>query len=232
MRPLDLVRQVFQSAGGERMSIVMHWTADPETGADRGEVNERAEMLVLRREKSAAALLEHAARCLNETMAGLPAVRSQPPSGNKKALTRLSNAKVLIVDDEIRDAFALTSALEQHGMRVLSAASGPEGIEMLKKNPDTDIILMDIMMPKQDGYQTIRLIRRLRRFANLPIIGVTAGAMKGDREKCIAAGASDYVAKPVDLEQLMSVMRMWLADQPPAAPPGLVQICTSPASMA
>jgi hypothetical protein len=232
MRPLDLVRQVFQSAGGERMSIVMHWTADPETGADRGEVNERAEMLVLRREKSAAALLEHAARCLNETMAGLPAVRSQPPSGNKKALTRLSNAKVLIVDDEIRDAFALTSALEQHGMRVLSAASGPEGIEMLKKNPDTDIILMDIMMPKQDGYQTIRLIRRLRRFANLPIIGVTAGAMKGDREKCIAAGASDYVTKPVDLEQLLSVMRMWLADQPATAPSGPVQICTSPASMA
>jgi CheY-like chemotaxis protein len=91
---------------------------------------------------------------------------------------------------------------------------------------------MDIMMPKQDGYQTIRLIRRLRRFANLPIIGVTAGAMKGDREKCIAAGASDYVTKPVDLEQLLSVMRMWLADQPATAPPGPVQSCTSPASMA
>jgi CheY-like chemotaxis protein/nitrogen-specific signal transduction histidine kinase len=232
MRPLELVRQVIQSAGGERMSIVMQRTVDPETGADRGEVNELAEMLVLRREKSAAAVLEHAARCLNESMAGSPVVRARPPPANRKALARLANTKVLIVDDEIRDVFALTSALEQHGMRVSSAASGPEGIESLKKNPDTAIILMDMMMPGLDGYQTIRHVRRLQRFANLPIIGVTAGAMKGDREKCIAAGASDYVAKPVDLEQLLSVMGMWLAEQPAAGQPGSAQTCTSPASMA
>jgi CheY-like chemotaxis protein len=113
-------------------------------------------------------------------------------------------------------------------VRVLSASGGHEGIELLKRNPDTEIVLIDMMMPDLDGYQTIGYIRGLLNFRDLPIIGVTAGAMKGDREKCIAAGASDYLTKPVDLEQLLAVMRMWLADKPAAAPPGPAQICTIP----
>jgi CheY-like chemotaxis protein len=113
----------------------------------------------------------------------------------------------------VRSVFALAGALEAQGMRVLSAQSGLEGVETLRKNPDTDIILMDLRMPGQDGYQTIRAIRGMEPFAAIPVIAVTASAMVGDREKSIEAGASDYLAKPVNVEQLLSVMEMWLADR-------------------
>ena len=119
---------------------------------------------------------------------------------------------VLVVDDDIRNIFAITGALEQQGMRVLNAGSGREGIELLRSNPDVDIILMDIMMPEQDGYETIRAIRGLDAGDSVPIIGVTAKAMMGDREKCIEAGATDYIAKPINIEQLLSLLRMWIAD--------------------
>ena len=126
----------------------------------------------------------------------------------------LTGRKVLIVDDDRRGIFAISRALEAKGMRVLSAHGGIEGVEILRNNLDIDIILMDLRMPGQDGYQTIRVIRDMAPFADIPIIAVTASAMVGDREKSIEAGASDYVAKPVDMEQLLSVMEMWLADRP------------------
>jgi CheY-like chemotaxis protein len=118
--------------------------------------------------------------------------------------------QVLIVDDDVRNVFALTSALERHGMTVVYAENGREGIETLEQNPDVDLILMDIMMPEMDGYATTEMIRTMPRFARLPIIALTAKAMKGDREKSIASGASDYVTKPVDVDQLLSLMRVWL----------------------
>ncbi|HYP07231.1 MAG TPA: response regulator, partial [Bryobacteraceae bacterium] len=121
----------------------------------------------------------------------------------------LENKRVLVVDDDLRNIFALTSLLEHHNIHVLHAENGRTGIELLKKNPDIDIVLMDIMMPEMDGYETMRAIRKLPQFTSLPIIALTAKAMKGDREKCIDAGASDYVTKPVELEQLFSVMRVW-----------------------
>jgi CheY-like chemotaxis protein len=229
MQPLELVRQLFQMASVGQMAVVIHREADPATDAGRIDVNEVAEIMVIRRVPSAAAVLEHTALCLNEAMSDMPPRHLRPLKKGSQAATPLANTKVLIVDDEIRDVFALTGALEQHGVRVLSASSGRDGIELLKRHPDTEIILIDMMMPDLDGYQTIGFIRGLLNFRDLPIIGVTAGAMKGDREKCIAAGASDYVTKPVDLEQLLAVMRMWLADKPAAAPPGTVQICTNPA---
>jgi len=123
----------------------------------------------------------------------------------------LAGRKALIVDDDARNIFALSSALEQHGVIVFSANTGWGGIEALKSNPGIDIVLMDLMMPERDGYDTIRLIRTLENFKSIPIIGVTARAMQGDREKCIQAGASDYIAKPVNIGQLVSVMRSWLA---------------------
>ncbi|HEX9183973.1 MAG TPA: response regulator [Burkholderiales bacterium] len=229
MRALDLLRQVFQSGCGEQLSIVMLRAADTGPGAASGEVGEVAEMLLLKRVRSAAAVLEHSALCLNEAMKAAPPAQLRPRPGARRAATPLAGTKVLIVDDEIRDIFALTSILEQQGMRVISASGGIEGIEKLKQNPDVDIILMDMRMPKQDGYQTIRLVRGLQQFRNLPVIGVTAGAMTGDREKCMAAGATDYVSKPIDVEQLLSVMRLWLADKPPAVRPGPAQSCTNPA---
>jgi CheY-like chemotaxis protein len=117
---------------------------------------------------------------------------------------------VLIVDDDVRNIFSLTSVLESHGMNVAFSENGRDALATLEKDEDVDLVLMDVMMPEMDGYETTRAIRQNPRFRTLPIIALTAKAMKGDREKCIAAGASDYITKPVDTEQLLSLMRVWL----------------------
>jgi HAMP domain-containing protein/CheY-like chemotaxis protein/signal transduction histidine kinase len=123
----------------------------------------------------------------------------------------LGGCKVLVIDDDVRNIFALTSVLEERDVNVLHAENGRSGIEMLEANPDLDLILMDIMMPEMDGYETTKAIRQDPRFESLPIIALTAKAMKGDREKCLQAGATDYVTKPVDLDHLFSVMRVWIS---------------------
>jgi CheY-like chemotaxis protein len=125
--------------------------------------------------------------------------------------SELDGKKVLVVDDDVRNIFALTSLLEDHRLNVVHAENGRAGIEMLKKTPDIDLVLMDIMMPEMDGYETMRAIREIPQFRSLPIVALTAKAMKGDRAKCLEAGASDYVTKPVDLEQLFSVLRVWIS---------------------
>ncbi|MGN9761202.1 HAMP domain-containing protein [Streptomyces sp. SD31] len=126
---------------------------------------------------------------------------------------RFGGEKVLIVDDDIRNVFALTSVLEQHGLSVLYAENGREGIEVLEQHDDVAVVLMDIMMPEMDGYATTTAIRRMPQFAGLPIIALTAKAMKGDREKAIESGASDYVTKPVDPDHLLAVMDQWMREQ-------------------
>ncbi|PKW10455.1 Signal transduction histidine kinase [Streptomyces sp. 1222.5] len=126
---------------------------------------------------------------------------------------RFGGEKVLIVDDDIRNVFALTSVLEQHGLSVLYAENGREGIEVLEQHDDVAVVLMDIMMPEMDGYATTTAIRRMPQFAGLPIIALTAKAMKGDREKAIESGASDYVTKPVDPDHLLAVMQQWMRPQ-------------------
>jgi signal transduction histidine kinase/DNA-binding response OmpR family regulator/HAMP domain-containing protein len=124
---------------------------------------------------------------------------------------------VLVVDDDVRNIFALTSLLEEHNLNVLHAENGHAGIALLTGTPGIDLVLMDIMMPEMDGYETMRAIRKIPRFRSLPIIALTAKAMKGDRAKCIEAGASDYITKPVDLEQLFSVLRVWVSSVPEVA---------------
>jgi CheY-like chemotaxis protein len=118
--------------------------------------------------------------------------------------------KVLIVDDDVRNVFALTSVLEANGMDVVFAENGRDGIETLREHPDVDLVLMDIMMPEMDGYETMAAVRQMPEFRQLPIISLTAKAMKGDRERSIESGASDYITKPVDTDQLLSLMRVWL----------------------
>jgi signal transduction histidine kinase/CheY-like chemotaxis protein len=125
--------------------------------------------------------------------------------------TALFGKTVLVVDDDVRNIFALTSLLEEHNLNVVHAENGHAGIELLTSAPGIDLVLMDIMMPEMDGYETMRAIRKIPRFRSLPIIALTAKAMKGDRAKCIEAGASDYITKPVDLEQLFSVLRVWVS---------------------
>jgi CheY-like chemotaxis protein len=120
----------------------------------------------------------------------------------------LRHRKVLVVDDDARNIFALTSLLENQEMDVISTTNGRRAIEIIQSTPDLGIVLMDIMMPDMDGYETIREIRARERFSDLPVIAVTAKAMKGDRQKCIQAGASDYVSKPVDIDHLVSVLRV------------------------
>ncbi|MFF4793451.1 HAMP domain-containing protein [Streptomyces sp. NPDC001276] len=140
-----------------------------------------------------------------------PAEPETVPQGHRDV--RFGGEKVLIVDDDIRNVFALTSVLEQHGLSVLYAENGREGIEVLEQHDDVAVVLMDIMMPEMDGYATTTAIRRMPQFAGLPIIALTAKAMKGDREKAIESGASDYVTKPVDPDHLLSVMGQWMSGE-------------------
>jgi CheY-like chemotaxis protein len=122
----------------------------------------------------------------------------------------LQGRTVLLVDDDARNIFALSSVLERHGMNVLTATTGNEALSLIHSTPDVAIVLMDIMMPGMDGYRTTQMIREDPSYRRLPIIALTAKAMKGDREKCLEAGASDYLAKPVNTEQLLSALRTWL----------------------
>ena len=124
----------------------------------------------------------------------------------------LRNKKILITDDDVRNIFSLTKALEKHQMNVYTAIDGKEALRILEEQPDIDVVLMDIMMPEMDGYETMKRIRSNPKYRNLPMIAVTAKAMTGDREKCIKAGASDYISKPVDIDQLLSLLRVWLYD--------------------
>jgi CheY-like chemotaxis protein len=121
----------------------------------------------------------------------------------------LENKRVLVVDDDARNLFAITTILEQHAMKMVYAENGAEALRKLDEH-EVDVVLMDIMMPEMDGYEATRRIRMDRRFAKLPIIALTAKAMQGDREKCIQAGASDYITKPIDSDQLVSLLRVWL----------------------
>jgi len=156
-------------------------------------------------------------RLLDETALFLHRVTTSLPVEKQRMLQRLHDTdealvgkKVLVVDDDVRNIFAITGLLERHGMQVMSATNGREAINLLNERPEVEFVLMDIMMPEMDGYETIREIRKNPRLKLLPIVALTAKAMKGDREKCLQAGASDYIAKPVNTEQLLSLLRLWL----------------------
>lgn len=156
-------------------------------------------------------------RLLDETILFLHRMESRLSKENQQIIRKLhrtdevlKDKKVLIVDDDMRNIYSLTNALEDQGLKCVTAENGKEAVTMLKEQPDIDIVLMDIMMPEMDGYEATREIRKMKEFEKLPVIALTAKAMKGDREKCLDAGMSDYVAKPVNIEQLLSLMRVWL----------------------
>ena len=174
---------------------------------------------VVRFAESNERLLEETVLLLHRAEANLAESQRELLTAVRRGDGSLAGKKVLVVDDDVRNIFALTSVLEQHNLQVVHAENGRAGIETLLKTPGVDGVLMDIMMPEMDGYETMRAIRQIAEFRSLPIIAVTAKAMKGDRAKCIEAGASDYITKPVDLDQLFSVLRVWLVrghEQAPA----------------
>jgi CheY-like chemotaxis protein len=161
--------------------------------------------------------VESPERLLDETALFLHRVITDLPPEKQRMLDRLHRSddalvgrKVLVVDDDVRNIFALSSVLERRGMSVLTAGTGREAIATIETTPDLAIVLMDIMMPEMDGYETMQVIRQNPSLRRLPIIALTAKAMKGDREKCLEAGASEYLAKPVNTEQLLSALRTWL----------------------
>jgi len=169
-----------------------------------------ARSVVVKGVESPERLLDETALFLHRVVADLPSEKQQMLDRLHRSDDALVGKKVLVVDDDVRNIFALSSVLERRGMTVLSAGTGREAIATLNSTPDLAIVLMDIMMPEMDGYETMQVIRQNPAFRRLPIIALTAKAMKGDREKCLEAGASEYLAKPVNTEQLLSALRMWL----------------------
>jgi signal transduction histidine kinase/CheY-like chemotaxis protein/HAMP domain-containing protein len=192
---------------------------DKPNDGDEVDLSDVSQSGIIRQASSLERLLDETVLLLHRPESVLTESQRQILAEMRKNDSALADKKVLVIDDDLRNIFALTSLLEHHDIKVLHAENGRAGIEMLSKTPDVDIILMDIMMPEMDGYETTQAIRKVPAFQNLPIIALTAKAMKGDRDKCLEAGASDYVTKPVDLEQLFAVMRVWISRRAERMPP-------------
>jgi CheY-like chemotaxis protein len=181
------------------------------TNSEEIEIQSLRRKMVVKHAQSPEALLECTALLLHRCEEDLSDRQRDTLAKIRQNDAALSGRKVLVIDDDLRNIFALTSVLEQHELQVLHAENGRTGIETLRQTNDVDAVLMDIMMPEMDGYETTRAIRQIPEFRSLPIIALTAKAMKGDHEKCLQAGASDYVTKPVDLDHLFSVLRVWIS---------------------
>jgi CheY-like chemotaxis protein len=206
---VELLRDVATDEALRERPLIAY-VPDKLTKAERARLDALAKGAVITVADSPERLADRAALFLHRMEATLPSPTRKLLDRLRTGDAPLEGKKVLVVDDDIRNVFALTSTLEQRGMKVVFAENGREGIERLHQHTNTDLILLDIMMPEMDGYETARAIRSMPRFEHLPIISLTAKAMKGDREKSIAAGASDYITKPVDVDQLLTMMRVWL----------------------
>ncbi|MFY9555449.1 MAG: response regulator, partial [Blastocatellia bacterium] len=180
------------------------------TEKEEVQLRQVADAIVVKEANSPERLLAETALFLHRVEADLPEPKRRMIAQVMRKDPVLAGKKVLIVDDDVRNIFALSSTLESYQMEVLYAENGREGISLLLQTPDIDVVLMDVMMPEMDGYETMQAIRDIDRFASLPIIALTAKAMKADREKCIEAGASDYISKPLDIDHLLSLLRVWL----------------------
>jgi len=203
---IDLIRK---QPGHVRVPVIVYTGRDL-TRQEEAKLSRLSEAVIVKDAMSPERLLDETKFFLHQVEAKLPAAKRSPVDVGTMSGVSLEGRTVLIVDDDSRNIFALGAALEGHKMIVQKAESGQEGIDILMRSRPIDIVLMDIMMPEMDGYETIRRIRANSRFKDLPIIALTAKAMKGDRESCIAAGASEYISKPVDMDQLVGLLRVWL----------------------
>jgi CheY-like chemotaxis protein len=206
--PLDLAKRLLKHAPSRTASLLLH--GDPDTEEQVDAVKRALPGLTVKDVRTDQRLLDQTALYLHRRFGDLSAGQRRILSDLHGGSRALGGKKALIVDDDIRNIFALTSVLEEHHMLVVSAENGRDAIKTLQAYADIDVVLMDIMMPEMDGMETTRQIRLDPRCKDVPIIAVTAKAMKGDREKCIEAGAWDYLAKPVDPEELVAMLRAWL----------------------
>lgn len=209
MTGLELLEKIKASDDLNKIPIIVY------TGKDLNKdevaaLNRLANTVVLKTASSKERLLDEVILFLHRMESKLPKEKQQIIRKLHRSDEVLKSRKVLIVDDDMRNIYSLTNALEEQGLQCITAENGTTAIGMLKRHPDTDIVLMDVMMPEMDGYESTQEIRKMDQFIKLPIIAFTAKTMKGDREKCLEAGMSDYIAKPVNIQQLLSLMRVWL----------------------
>jgi HAMP domain-containing protein/CheY-like chemotaxis protein/signal transduction histidine kinase len=211
MDGFELLERLDEAKRLNNLPVVVYTAKDLDRN-DVARVSRLAKTIVLKDARSPERLLHETAIFLHRSPASLPELQRRILEEMDADVSDLAGRKVLIVDDDLRNIFALTTVLERHKMVVSFAENGRDGIEMLDNDPGIEIVLMDIMMPEMDGYDTMRAIRNNERWKSLPIITLTAKAMKGDRDKCLAAGASDYITKPVNVPLLLSLMRVWLGN--------------------
>jgi CheY-like chemotaxis protein len=209
MSGFDLLEKIRDNGALSDLPVVV-FTGRELSAEEDAQLHTMARSVVVKGVESPERLLDETALFLHRVIGDLPVDKQQMIERLHSSDEDLVGKTALLVDDDARNIFALSSVLERRGMHVLSATTGNEAIELLDATSGVAIVLMDIMMPEMDGYQTMQAIRGKPAFRRLPIIALTAKAMKGDREKCLEAGASDYLAKPVNTEQLLSALRMWL----------------------
>jgi HAMP domain-containing protein/signal transduction histidine kinase/CheY-like chemotaxis protein len=209
MTGFELIERIHQELNLRQLPIIVY-TGKELTPEEETELRRISDTIIIKDVKSPERLLDETSLFLHRVQTNLPTPQRMMLEQLQQSDPVLAGKKVLIVDDDVRNIFALTSLLERHQMQVIYAENGQDGITLLQANADVHLVIMDVMMPEMDGYQTISHIRTVEQFSSLPIIALTAKAMKGDREKCIEAGASDYITKPVDTDQLMSLLRVWL----------------------
>jgi len=209
MSGFDVLERIRDDASLRDLPVVV-FTGKELSPEEDARLHTLARSVVVKGVESPERLLDETALFLHRVVSDLPPEKQQMLERLHRSDDDLIGKKVLVVDDDVRNIFALSSVLERRGMEVLTAGTGHEAIDTLETTPDVAMVLMDIMMPEMDGYQTMHAIRQKPSFRRLPIVALTAKAMKGDREKCLEAGASDYLAKPVNTEQLLSALRLWL----------------------
>jgi CheY-like chemotaxis protein len=209
MTGFELLEKVSAQPTLSNLSVVV-FTGKELTAEEQAQLKTVAKSIILKDVKSPERLLDETALFLHRVVTDLPHEKQAMLERLHGSKEILRHRKILVVDDDARNIFALTSLLENHEMDVISTTNGRDAIEIIENTPNLDIVLMDIMMPDMDGYETMRNIRQTPKYRTLPILALTAKAMKGDREKCLDAGASDYIAKPVNTDQLLSLMRVWL----------------------
>jgi CheY-like chemotaxis protein len=209
MSGFELMEKIKENDELNRIPIIVYTGRDMNKDEAR-QLEKLANTVVLKTSNSKERLLDETALFLHRVEAKLPKEKQQIIRKLHRTEEVLKGRRVLIVDDDMRNIYSLTNVLEEEGMKCYVAENGRVALEMLSKHADIDIVLMDVMMPEMDGYEATMAIRKMEEYSKVPIIALTAKAMKGDREKCLEVGMSDYVSKPVNIEQLLSLMRVWL----------------------